>query len=179
MSDSTPPPTTPFTPPTASRNWDDAEIIRQVGERARNYYNDGQYSCAEAMLKAFAEVFAPHRFDSATITRLATPFNGGFSELQHTCGVLTAGLLSIGLVAGREQPGDDEAKEEAYTLTQIFYRRYLDAIGTTSCRELLQRWQDQGPDKSRCKEHTRLMSEMLARTILQAGFHDLPADGTE
>ncbi|MBF0271481.1 MAG: C_GCAxxG_C_C family protein [Magnetococcales bacterium] len=157
---------------------DDA-IIQQVGERVRTYYNDGQFSCAEAMLKAFAEVFAPHRFDPALITRLATPFNGGFSELQHTCGVLTAGLMAIGLVTGRDQPGDEEAKEKAYTLTQIYYRRYMDAVGTDSCKELLQRWKEQGVDKSLCKAHTRRMSELLARTILQVGFHDLPTDEEE
>ncbi|MBF0629179.1 MAG: C_GCAxxG_C_C family protein [Magnetococcales bacterium] len=128
------------------------------------------------MLKAFAEVFAPHRFDATAITRLATPFNGGFSELQHTCGVLTAGLMSIGMIAGRDRPGDEEAKEQAYTLTQIFYRRYMDAIGTSSCNELLQRWKEQGPEKSRCKAHTQQMSELLARTILQVGFHELFTD---
>ncbi|MBF0214591.1 MAG: C_GCAxxG_C_C family protein [Magnetococcales bacterium] len=152
------------------------EIIQRVGLLARRYYADGQFSCAESMLKAFAEVFAPHRFDPATITRLATPFNGGFSELQQTCGVLTAGLMSIGMITGRDQPGDEEAKEQAYTVTQIFHRRYMDAIGTSSCKELLQRWKEQGPEKSLCKAHTQQMSEMLARTILQVGFHDLNID---
>ncbi|MBF0295626.1 MAG: C_GCAxxG_C_C family protein [Magnetococcales bacterium] len=155
------------------------EIIRLVSERAKNYYADGQFSCAEAMLKAFAEVFAPHLVDPATITRLATPFNGGFSELQQTCGVLTSGIMSIGMIAGRDQPGDEYAKEKAYTLTQIFYKRYMEAIGTPSCKELLLRWKDQGPEKTQCKEHTRRISELLARTILQVGFHDLPVEDNE
>ncbi|MBF0190565.1 MAG: C_GCAxxG_C_C family protein [Magnetococcales bacterium] len=178
------PPSPPPSPATASH--DDAnaplseeEIIRQVGARTRYYYADGQFSCAEAMIKAFAEVFAPHRVDSRLITRLATPFNGGFSELQHTCGVLTAGLMSIGLVTGRDQPGDEEAKEQAYTLTQIYHRRYMDAVGTDSCRELLQRWKEQGVEKSLCKAHAQRMSELLARTILQVGFHDLSTDEEE
>lgn len=155
------------------------EIIHQVGERTQTYYSDGQFSCAEAILKAFAEVFAPHRYDPETITRLATPFNGGFSELQQTCGVITAGLISIGMICGRDQPGDEYSKEKAYTLTQIFYRRYMDEIGTNSCKELLLRWQGQGAEKSRCKAHTRHMSELLARTILQVGFHDLHTDEEE
>ncbi len=165
--------------PVKTATMTDEEIINMVGARAQAYYADGQFSCAEAMLRAFAEVFAPNRFNPEQITRLATPFNGGFSELQHTCGIITAGLLSIGLITGRDQPGDEFAKEKAYTLTQIFYRRYMDEIGTNSCKELLLRWKDQGAEKSACKQHTRRMSEMLARTILQVGFHDLEDDEEE
>ncbi|MEO5345638.1 MAG: C-GCAxxG-C-C family protein [Magnetococcus sp. YQC-9] len=157
----------------------DAEIVRQIGERARRYYEDGQFSCAEAIVKAFAEVFAPHRFDANTITRLATPFNGGFSELQLTCGMLTGGLMAIGLVAGRDQPGDEEAKEQAYTLAQIYHKRFIEELGTISCRELLTRWRgEQGLEKTVCKAQTQKMSELLARTILQLGFHE-PGDEEE
>ncbi|MBF0127196.1 MAG: C_GCAxxG_C_C family protein [Magnetococcales bacterium] len=166
------------TPPETPHLTEEA-IVRAVGERALAFYSEDQYSCAEAMLKAFAEVFVPHLFDPATITRMATPFNGGFSELQHTCGVLTAGIMSIGMITGRDQPGDEFAKEKAYTLTQIFYKRYMEAMGTHSCRDLLLRWKDQGPDKTHCKAHTRAISEMLARTILQVGFHDLPMGDSE
>ncbi|GAB0058922.1 hypothetical protein SIID45300_03282 [Candidatus Magnetaquicoccaceae bacterium FCR-1] len=151
----------------------DEEIVRRIGALARQYYADGQFSCAEAIVRAFAEVFAPHRFDPTTVTRLATPFNGGFSELQLTCGMLTGGLLAIGLVAGRDQPGDEEAKEQAYTLTQIYYKRFHDELGTTSCKELLTRWKEQGTEKGLCKAHTQRMSEQLARLILQVGFHEL------
>ncbi|MBF0379523.1 MAG: C_GCAxxG_C_C family protein [Magnetococcales bacterium] len=152
------------------------EVIKKVGQLARKYYQDDQYSCAEAILKAFAEVFAPEKFDTELIASLATPFNGGFSELQHTCGVLTAGMMAIGLVAGRSKPGDEDAKEEAYTLTQIYYQRYMEAMGTDSCKELLIRWKDQGEGKCHCKDHTVKMSELLAKTILQLEFHDLELD---
>ncbi|MEO5364988.1 MAG: C-GCAxxG-C-C family protein [Magnetococcus sp. WYHC-3] len=152
------------------------EIVHKVGELTRLYYDDGRFSCAEAITRAFAEVFVPHRYEPASAGRMATPFNGGFSELQQTCGVLTAGLMAIGMVAGREQPGDEDAKEEAYTLTQIYHRRFMDRTGTDSCRELLVRWQDQGEGKGRCKEHAAEMAQMLARTILQVGFHELDLD---
>lgn len=171
--------TSPDLPLVHDTHWTEEEIIHTVSERAFALYDEGQYSCAEALLKAFAEVFAPHLLDPAIITRLATPFNGGFSELQLTCGVLTSGIMAIGLIAGRDQPGDEYSKEKAYTLTQIFYRRYMDEIGTNSCKELLLRWKDQGPNKPRCKEHTQRISALLARTILQVGFHDLPVDGEE
>ncbi|MBF0195429.1 MAG: C_GCAxxG_C_C family protein [Magnetococcales bacterium] len=154
----------------------EAEIINKTGELARKYYQDDQYSCAEAMMKAFAEVFAPDKFDSKLIASLATPFNGGFSELQQTCGVLTAGMMAIGMVSGRREPGDENAKEEAYTLTQIYYQRYMEAIGSDSCKELLVRWKDQGESKCHCKDHTVKMSELLAKTILQLEFHDLDLD---
>lgn len=152
------------------------EIIHQVGELAERYYQDDQFSCAEAVIRAFAEVFAPGRHDLELVTRMATPFNGGFSELNSVCGAFTGGLMAIGMVAGRDQPGDEDAKEEAYTLTQIFHKRFLEAVGTDNCRQLLDRWSDQGAGKARCKAHTRAMSELLARTILQVGFHDLEVD---
>ncbi|MBF0153303.1 MAG: C_GCAxxG_C_C family protein [Magnetococcales bacterium] len=155
------------------------EVIHQVGLLARKYYADAHYSCAEAVVKALTEVFAPHRFDPNTISRIATPFNGGFSELKKTCGVLTSGLLVIGIVAGREKPGDEEAKEEAYTLAQIYYNRFMESAGTDSCQELLTRWHGQGEEKGLCKEHTWKMAEMLARTILQVGFHDLQLEGDD
>jgi C_GCAxxG_C_C family probable redox protein len=155
------------------------DVVKKIGELTRSYYQDDQYSCAEAMMKSFAEVFAPEKYDSKTLARLATPFNGGFSELQQTCGVLTAGMMAIGLVAGREEPGDEDAKEEAYTLTQVFHNRYMAAMETDSCRELLIRWKDQGESKSLCKDHTVKMSEMLAQTILQMEFHELQLDDAE
>lgn len=152
------------------------EIITKVGELAQSYYQDDQYSCAEAMVKAIAQVFTPELYDPRLIPRIATPFNGGFSELQSTCGVLTGGLLAIGLVAGRDQPGDEDAKEEAYTLAQIYHKRFMEAVGTDSCAALLARWQGQGSAKTLCKQHTRQMSELLAKTILQVGFHQLEVD---
>lgn len=149
------------------------EAILQVGELVSQYYDDEHYSCAEAMVKAFAQVFTPHRYHPDLIPRIATPFNGGIAELKQVCGVLTAGLMVIGMVAGRDQPGDEDAKEEAYTLAQIFHKRFMTAVATDSCQELLRRWQDQGVSKIHCKRHTREISEMLARTILQVGFHEL------
>ena len=152
------------------------QVVEKIGELIKKYYTDDQFSCAEAMVKAFAEVFVPHRYDPGTVTRMATPFNGGFSELNSTCGVLTAGLLVIGMIAGRDKPADEDTKEEAYTLTQIFHQRYMAAMGTDNCRVLLERWSDQGPEKSHCKDHTRQMSMLLAQTILQVGFHELELD---
>ncbi|MBF0309183.1 MAG: C_GCAxxG_C_C family protein [Magnetococcales bacterium] len=152
------------------------EVVEKIGELTRNYYQDDQFSCAEALLRAFAEVFASHRFDPVSITRLATPLNGGFSELKSTCGVLTAGMIAIGMIAGREQPGDEDAKEETYTLAQIYHQRFMAAVGTDSCKELLSRWQDQGVSKVHCHRHTEEMARLLARTILQVGFHELELD---
>ncbi|MBF0610838.1 MAG: C_GCAxxG_C_C family protein [Magnetococcales bacterium] len=152
------------------------EIIAQVGQLAERYYQEDQYSCAEAMLKAIAEVFTPDLYDPRLIPRLATPFNGGFAELKSTCGVLTGGLLSIGLVAGRDQPGDEDAKEEAYTLAQIYHQRFMARTGSDSCATLLERWKEQGIQKTLCKRHTKEMSELLAQTILQVGFHQLLVD---
>ncbi|MBF0283737.1 MAG: C_GCAxxG_C_C family protein [Magnetococcales bacterium] len=155
------------------------EVVRQIGALTRRYYADDQFSCAEALVRAFAEVFASHRFDPVAVTRLATPFNGGFSELKRTCGVLTGGLLAIGMVAGRDQPADEDAKQEAYTLAQIFHRRFMDQVQTESCAELLTQWKDQGVNKAHCKRHTAEMAEMLARTILQVGFHELELDDAD
>ncbi|MBF0418364.1 MAG: C_GCAxxG_C_C family protein [Magnetococcales bacterium] len=175
-------PITPATPttdtsitdtPSASTRPGDEEIVRQVGALAHLYYEDGQFSCAEAIVRAFAEVFTPHRFDAGSVTRLATPFNGGFSELQLTCGMLTGGLLAIGMVTGRETPGDEESKEQTYTLTQIYHQRFVEELGTTSCKELLTRWKEQGTSKTLCKAHTQRMCERLAKLILQIGFHEL------
>lgn len=155
------------------------QIIQNIGNLTSQYYQDDQYSCAEAMVKAFCEVFTPDKVDSKIVARMATPFNGGFSELQQTCGVLTAGMMAIGLVAGRENPGDEDAKEEAYTLTQVYHNRYMAAMETASCKELLVRWKDQGESKIHCKNHTVKMSEMLAQTILQMGFHQLQLDADD
>ncbi|MEO5377680.1 MAG: C-GCAxxG-C-C family protein [Magnetococcus sp. DMHC-6] len=152
------------------------QLIEKVGLLARKYYQKEQFSCAEAMVRAFAEVFAPHRYDLESVTRLGTCFNGGFSELQSVCGVFTAGLIVIGMVAGRGNPGDEEAKEEAYTLCQIYRQRFMAAVGSDSCQELLLRWKDQGEEKGQCKRHTEEMTRLLAQTILQVGFHELDVE---
>ena len=81
--------------------------------------------------------------------------------------------------AGRDKPADEDSKEEAYTLTQIFHRRYMDEMETDNCRVLLDRWSDQGESKCHCKAHTEKMARMLAQTILQVGFHELEPDEDE
>lgn len=70
-----------------------------------NYFQKG-YSCAESLLM----VGLRHLGLSEDLVWAAAGFGGGMQH-RETCGFLTAGIMDLGLAAGRLKTGRREAKE--------------------------------------------------------------------
>ena len=71
----------------------------QPEDMAVRLFTEGKMSCSESVLAAMA---AHWRVESPLIPRIATPFRGGLCGTQGLCGVVSGGLMAIGLRLGRE-----------------------------------------------------------------------------
>jgi C_GCAxxG_C_C family probable redox protein len=106
--------------------------LKKLTLEAKAYFA-GCYNCAQATFLPFA-----HRYglDKDVAAKIALPFGGGMSHTGQICGVISGGLLAIGLVAGTS--ADDTQQENAcYELAKIFMTRFEALHGDINCPALL------------------------------------------
>ena len=129
-------------------------------EKAFEYHKSG-YHCAEAVMKAITEAYG--REIPNDLLKVATAFGGGIGRTkQDICGALSGGIMAIGYLFGRNEPGADwtEASEKAAKLKQQFVTQH----GTTNCGALLTTF---GPQENmmRCKQLSGEVAGMLTNII--------------
>ena len=96
----------------------DLEKIRQVAE---TYYRDGDFYCSEAIVKTLKDEFELDITDE--IIKLASGFPVGMGASGCTCGAVAGGVMSLGLVFGRDKAKDssvDKAMGLSNELHDIF-----------------------------------------------------------
>ncbi len=136
----------------------------RVSKMAFDYHKSG-FHCAEAISKAFMEVYGNGTSDD--IPKVATAFGGGVGRTkQEICGALTGAIIALGYLFGRNEPGADwtDAAELAAKLKQ----RFVQTHGTTNCGALLATF---GPQEEmiRCKQLSGEVAGMLADIIEEHG----------
>lgn len=136
----------------------------EAGQKAFEYHKSG-FHCAEAVLKAITEIYG--NGSSRGIPKIATGFGGGIGRTkQEICGAITGGIMAIGFLSGRSEPGADwtEASEMAAKLK----RRFVQEHGTTNCGALLATF---GPQENmmRCKQLSGEVAGMLADILNKRG----------
>jgi C_GCAxxG_C_C family probable redox protein len=134
----------------------------QVSKTAFEYHKSG-FHCAEAMTKAFMDVYG--NGSDPTVQKVASAFGGGIGRTkQELCGALAGGFIALGYLHGRSKPTDnwDELAHMAAELRHKFEAEH----GTTRCSALLETF---GPQENmmRCKQLTGEVAGMLAE-ILEA-----------
>lgn len=103
----------------------------QVVKRCREHLESG-YWCAESVLIAVAEA-KDVRCD--LIPRIATGFCSGMARTGGQCGALSGGILSIGLLLGRDTPGSPVT--DVYPRVEELRQNFEEKFGATSCSALL------------------------------------------
>ncbi len=98
---------------------------------ASDHFASGLY-CAESVLLALAQV---HGMETEVLPRIATGFCGGMARTCGTCGALTGGIMGLGLVLGRNAPG--EPYEACFQATQRLVRAFEAEFGSRNCAMLL------------------------------------------
>lgn len=96
-------------------------------EQAKHNFLGG-YTCAQAVLLAFADALSD---DAETLKKISRPFGGGMGRLRLTCGGVSGGVMALGLFF------PDLSKSELYALVQKYARRYAARFGSCICGELL------------------------------------------
>jgi C_GCAxxG_C_C family probable redox protein len=104
-----------------------------IGKHCGNYFNSG-FNCAESVLSAVADHYG---IDSNLIPRIATGFGAAMGCSSGLCGALSGGVMALGMLMGRDQADQVEAKKRTYEsakrLTLAFEKKY----GTRYCTEIL------------------------------------------
>ena len=102
------------------------------GERVIEHLDAG-YGCAEAMVVAYSDVVGMPR----SLCRVATPFGGGMGRTGKTCGLVSAAVMVLGWVFGRDDAHDLSEKERAYRIVSEFIRDVEAACGASLCAAIL------------------------------------------
>jgi C_GCAxxG_C_C family probable redox protein len=136
------------------------EQFSAVNMIAFDYHKSG-FHCAEAVLKAIAEIYGEGISDD--VLKVATAFGGGVGRTkQDICGALAGGILALGCLYGRSEPGTDWT--EAADLAAKLRKKFVKTYGTTNCGALLNGFGPQ-QDMIRCKQLSGEVADILARII--------------
>jgi len=102
-----------------------ARDVAALAEMAAALMRDKKCNCAEAIVRVMAERYG---FDPA-LSRAVTPFGGGISGNADVCGLMTGGLVVIGLRFGRKRTGDQETKARCYAVGNELYHWFMTKYG--------------------------------------------------
>jgi C_GCAxxG_C_C family probable redox protein len=137
----------------------------QIRLTAEEYYRSGQFYCSEAIVKTINDTFRlgyPEK-----VVRMASGFPIGIGGAGCTCGAVTGGVMAIGMVFGRDMPGDpgiDRCLGLARELHNLFARRH----GCLCCRTLTLGLVLKSPEHmNQCIAFTGEVAEETAKIILR------------
>lgn len=94
---------------------------------------DNGYSCAQAILIAFADAGG---IEEKTAFRIAAGLGGGVGRTQNICGAINAGAIVLGLRHGNYTPDDLEAKNRLAEMVGQYVNECRKELGATQCLEL-------------------------------------------
>ena len=125
-------------------------------ERAENYYNEGNYNCAETVIRAANDEYQLGLDDTAM--KLAGGFGGGMG-CGKACGALCGGICAISakLIEGKAH----ETKELRGTTTKLV-AEFNRILGDTECKTLTVKYKK--PDV-RCLDTVLLACEALENVM--------------
>src|SRR5512136_1247055 len=100
---------------------------------------------------------------SEVIPRIATGFCSGVARTGGTCGAVSGGVMAIGLLLGRDKPGDD--REVCYEVVRRFLDVFTTRFGSISCPELtgVHLGTAEGLAEFKRKDQIRLCEEYIAQ----------------
>jgi len=137
----------------------------KIGEVADGYVRSGQLYCPEAIVKAINDGFRAGFPD--TVIRLASGLSYGMGGAGCSCAAVTGGVLAIGMIFGRREPGDpgvDRCLGLCRELHTIFSGRH----GFVCCRSLTYGMRLQSPEQvQQCIAFTGEVAEETAKIILR------------
>jgi C_GCAxxG_C_C family probable redox protein len=129
---------------------------KDIEQKTFMNYQSG-FNCAEAILKAFMELYSKE--PDPSITKFASGFGGGIGGSNcEACGALTGGIVALGWLFGRKDPSDD--KQKVFSLSDEFRALFLKKFGAIDCGKLLDLLGEQ-ENKLKCKKLTAEASGIL------------------
>lgn len=138
--------------------------------------------CAEAVALTVLEAFGQE--DPRPAVRAASGFGGGIAgSTQELCGAFTGGVIALGSLLGRGEPGL-ELKECARAIKE-FKLGFLEKFGSLQCRPLLDAQAVENSQAPGCAQISagaasllgELLRERQGQEVSLVGMTLAPADG--
>ena len=137
----------------------------QIRKIAENYYRTGGFYCSEAIVKAINDEFGLGYPEE--VVRLASGFPIGIGGAGCTCGAVTGGVMAIGMVFGREKPGDPKI-DRCLALSRELHNIFASRHGCLCCRTLTHGMKLKSPEHiAQCVAFTGEVAEETAKIILR------------
>lgn len=137
---------------------------KDTEKKAYDYFTSG-FNCAESVLMATIE--SRTNGVSPDLPKVASALGGGVGgSHEELCGALSGGVLAIGLLYGRTQPGVDV--QFARDLAVEFRARFVREFGTTKCGVLLEQFGEQN-DSEKCAQLTGAAAGLLYDLLEERG----------
>jgi C_GCAxxG_C_C family probable redox protein len=119
------------------------------------------YHCAESIARAIIES-RQQPFDPQWI-KAASAFQGGIGKChEDACGALTGGIVALGVLGGRTEPGQDISA--TVRMANLYRRKFLERFGSTNCAVLVKTLVDPNPEFT-CKHLTSEAAGLLAEIL--------------
>ena len=113
------------------------ERIAEAKSRARKFFEAKRANCAESVFKAIHEIVQSDL--PVEVSALFTPLGGGVGIRGENCGAMLAGVMALGLVYGRFNPGQGSLEEhrkhlwDSYSLYNQLPERFVQKYGSLEC----------------------------------------------
>jgi C_GCAxxG_C_C family probable redox protein len=151
-------------PGTLEKSHQDIDL-EKIKLTAEEYYRSGDFYCSEAIVKTIKDAF--HLPLSDAVIAMASGFPVGMGGAGCTCGAVSGGVLSLGLVFGRTMPRDnnvDKVMKLSRELHDIFKKHHKHL-----CCRTLNRYMIMGSSRQmeQCIAFTGEMAQETARIIIR------------
>ncbi len=107
------------------------EILAHLDRRV-DLYMGACHHCAQATFVVLQEEFG---LDNGAILKALTPVPG-IGERGETCGAVTASLMALGLIFGRERLDDWEGFRKSLIPARKFCAAFIEEYGSTMCADI-------------------------------------------
>ena len=136
--------------------------LKKIRERAESYYRNGDFFCAESIVKTIKEEFDLDLPDE--IVSVASGFATGMGA-GCTCGAVVGGVMSLGMCFGRTQPGDSSV-DKTVRLARELHDTFQGKHRVLCCRALTEGKKGGTPErKNQCVAFTGEVATDTARII--------------
>ena len=133
---------------------------KEIKKTVYGHYESGLH-CAEVISKTVLDKFSD-KPNSETV-KIASGFGGGIAgSMEELCGAYTGGIITLGSLVGRENPG--ESMKDLSILASEFKDKFLEEFGSLNCQTLLEGFNKQ-ENPYGCVKLTAAASIILAEIL--------------
>ena len=143
------------------------KIIKLIGQRAENLYENHRLCCSESLLLVLNHGFNGG-LSSEQAKQLGAGFCGGMGEAGCTCGALSGAIMGLGLLVGPHS-GSGLGKKQFRALSQKMHDRFHERFSSTCCRVLIEPYDKDKKGRSQfCSNLTSATASLTAELLLES-----------